>query len=725
MPGEMARLLPLILTALLLIPAAARADDFQPTVQSCTAQLTGKGCTVVGAQYSGATDVAVSPDGRFAYVAAFSADALLVMDRNPATGALTFKTCVSQSGAAPCAPARAMDGPSDIELTPDGTQALVATRGAGLAVFDRNATTGALTQKAGQAGCVERLFQTEGCLPVNGINIGEGTLSVRFGPGADPTNVYLGSPTGAILKFERTPGTGTLEQRAGTIGCARDDGNFSCLNTVGMGTGEIRQFSVSPDGRQVYVPSSVTASGVAILDRSTTTGTLTQDPDGGGCITATGNPIVGVNQCRKDARLAGNPESLLVSPDGAQVYVAAADRVDVLARDSDTGLLSPASCASRATDLGCSGGVRNVRDAQYLALSPDGEDLVVGDDGAGSGLAFFHRGAGGTLTQNPGVDGCISFNGSSTDLGAIVQGACRSHPAVDSIGGLTFFGSDQLYAGFQTTDAVVLIKRDFAPRCTDQSLAVGFESAVAVPLACVDRNGDALSLSIAGQPSAGQLGAIDTAGARVFYNPFGGFTGADSFKYRAFAGGQTSNTALVSLNVAAAPPSSGAGGLDADRDGFFAGQDCNDANAAIRPGALEIRGNRVDENCDGLAEPFPTVTSGVSAKWDINGSRFKLTQLTISNPPKGAKFEFRCAGRACPLKSKKLTGGKPRRGLVDVRKSLGAKLRYRAGQTIEVRISAAGFNTKVAQIKLRAGKTPSVVALCLAQGASKPQKTCT
>ena len=113
-----------------------------------------------------------------------------------------------------------------------------------------------------------------------------------------------------------------LEQRAGTVGCARDDGHFSCLNTVGMGSGEIRQFSVSPDGRHVYVPSSGTASGVAILDRSAATGTLTQDPDGDGCITATGNPIGGVNQCRKDARLAGNPESLLVSPDGAQVYVA-------------------------------------------------------------------------------------------------------------------------------------------------------------------------------------------------------------------------------------------------------------------------------------------------------------------------------------------------------------------------------------------------------------------
>ena len=721
----MARFLPLILASLLLIPAAARADDFQPTVQSCTAELTGKGCTVVGAPYGGATDVAVGPDGRFAYVAGFSNDALAVMDRSLATGALTFRSCISQSGAAPCAPGRAMDGPSDVELTPDGSQVLVATRFAGLAVFDRNATTGALTQKGGQAGCVERQFQTEGCLPVNGINVGEGALSVRFGPGADPTDVYLGSPNGAILTLERTPGTGVLGQLAGTIGCARDDGNFSCLNTVGMGTGEIRQFAVSPDGREVYVPSSGTAAGVAILDRAAATGTLTQDPDGSGCITATGNPNAGVNQCGKDARLAGNPESLVASGDGRQMYVAAGDRVTVLARDLASGRLSPSSCVSRSTDLGCAGGARNLRSPQYLALSPNGEDLAVGDAGSGSGLAFFHRGAGGALVQNPGIDGCTSVNGASSDLGAIVQGACRSNPAVDSLGALTFFGADQLYAGFQTTDAIAVIKRDFAPRCVDQSLAVGFESAVAVPLACVDRNGDTLSLSIAGQPSAGQLGAIDVAGARVFYNPFGGFTGADSFKYRAFAGGQTSNTAVVSLQVAPAPPSfSSPGGLDTDRDGFFAGQDCNDGNAAIRPGALELRGNRVDENCDGLAEPFPTVTSGVSAKWDIDGSRFTLTQLTISNPPKGAKLELRCTGRGCPLRSSKLSG-KVRRGALNALPSLGKKTKYRAKQTLEVRISAPGFNTKVARLSLKAGKVPPVVALCLAPGTSKPQKTCT
>ena len=39
---------------------------------------------------------------------------------------------------------------------------------------------------------------------------------------------------------------------------------------------------------------------------------------------------------------------------------------------------------------------------------------------------------------------------------------------------------------------------------------------------------------------------------------------------------------------------------DADGDGFAVPADCNDSSAAIRPGALEIRGNSVDENCAGI-----------------------------------------------------------------------------------------------------------------------------
>ena len=61
---------------------------------------------------------------------------------------------------------------------------------------------------------------------------------------------------------------------------------------------------------------------------------------------------------------------------------------------------------------------------------------------------------------------------------------------------------------------------------------------------------------------------------------------------------------------------------DRDGDGVPRPQDCDDTNAAIRPGIREVRGNDVDENCDTRIPPFPPlVRLGQRAPGGASGTR--------------------------------------------------------------------------------------------------------
>lgn len=50
---------------------------------------------------------------------------------------------------------------------------------------------------------------------------------------------------------------------------------------------------------------------------------------------------------------------------------------------------------------------------------------------------------------------------------------------------------------------------------------------------------------------------------------------------------------------------------DADGDGFAASIDCNDASAGVFPGAVEVCGDGVDQNCDMADEPCPAGDAGM------------------------------------------------------------------------------------------------------------------
>jgi hypothetical protein len=196
---------------------------------------------------------------------------------------------------------------------------------------------------------------------------------------------------------------------------------------------------------------------------------------------------------------------------------------------------------------------------------------------------------------------------------------------------------------------------------------------------------------------------------------------ADDFRWgmlraRATASGPWEQFELQWLPLPPPPPPA-----DADGDGFFAAQDCNDANAAIRPGAPEVRGNGVDEDCDGRDAGLLVITSDVASGWKVVGARFTIRKLRVRGLPARARVEFWCKGRRCPVK--RVRAGGMRRGRVNVLARLRrVRHRFRAGQTLEVRITAPSRIGKVVRYRLRRGRVPDGRPFCLQPAATKPTR---
>ena len=725
---------------------AAHADDWRPVQQSCIS-FDGSGGQC-GLARSGQllSRVLVAPGGTTAYVMSGtvlfgSPNALLIYNRDPATGKLTQRVgkagCISPDGTGgQCDVNRLVGGfGGAMAISPDGKQ-LYALGGGGVVVFDILAG-GALLAKPGKDGCITNDgsdFNTPGvCTDARGMQGPLGDL--QLSPGGK--TLYVSGTQ--LAAFDRNATTGVLTQLPATTGCSAPGGVDGCNDVLGFSQGN--QISVAPDERSLYVAGG--GGGVAIFSRTPATGALTQLPGKAGCITFNGSG----NQCATDARLA-DPRAALTSPDNRQVYVSTQDGVITYARAGD-GSLSFQSCVNDRGIAGCRAGVQMIN-LSFSAISPDGRDFVVATSAGGSAQLSFPGGivvlsrdpATGDLTQRASLDSCVTNDGSAFDDGQLTGNRCLAVPLAAGPGRITFTSDAQFYAGGSFGTALITYKRDFYPSCANGTASVPHDAATPLQLGCSDRNGDPVAVQVSANPLSGTLGGIDQASQRVTYLPFAGFAGPDRFRYKALAAGLSSPDATFDLSVAAAAPPGGGGNagggnagggggggvspataIDADRDGFFSGQDCNDHDAAIHPGAREVRGNRGDENCDGLAEALPTLSAGVATRWHVDDKRFKLIGLLISTTQRGAKFEIRCTGKRCPFARRSLSG-KARRGVINALPSLRPKVRYFAKQTIEVRVSAPGFNTKVAQLKLRAGHIPTTTGLCLPPGVTRPQRNC-
>jgi DNA-binding beta-propeller fold protein YncE len=656
--------------AAVVVTAAPASAQWRPVVRDCESTSAVTDCSST-TPLNGAWNLVVSPDGRTAYVAGLKTGgnagtgAIHVYTRNPGTGALTLKPgadgCITFAAVPGCAQARAIGRPDEIMFSQDGRFVYVSSEedvtalpnalAGAVAVFKRNTTTGVLEQLPGLQGCIND-DGSETCTDGHSIGGRGAVLS------ADQRNIYvLGNESLAVLKRNTTDGT--LSQAA-TDCFGVSTMNANCTDLTPRPTG--RQLAIASDGTRVFTPAS---GGLRSFSRNTTTGALAP----AGCITQTGS-----NGCARLPQIGLLPQNLVLSPDNKHLYLSHRDGIVTFGKNPN-GSLAFLSCINDAGTLGCANS-SNVANLTYMAASPDGQDIVAVPQGSPGGLSAFARnGSTGALTRRPGRDGCITPDGSGFDNGTGVAGACRTDARVSFFGHVHFAGDAQILAGFFGGDRVVVIKRDFYALCQSRTIRVRRNRAKTIPLACADRNGDAITRSIIDQPNAGTLGAINQIAGTVVYDPFSNFSGSDRFTFHATSAGLTGPPAIVNIQ---------------------------------------------------FPKPKPTKIRGVALAFTFSAfsDHTVLGTLVVKGVPRRGKVRAVCTlhGHRCAGKAGKRFSKRGRGSVSLSRRYAGVDLKV--GSRIAIALTKRGKIGVGKLFTIRSRKAPRVVSRCLRPGSNKLRKRC-
>ena len=381
------------------------------------------------------------------------------------------------------------------------------------------------------------------CIGVEGL---DGADSVAVSP--DGKNVYVASGNSdAVVLFERVAGGGLKP-----MGCVGNSGSGppGCIGVEGLRGAD--SVAVSPDGKNVYVASSISKA-VVLFERVAGGGLKPM-----GCV---GNSGTGPPGCIGADGLDG-ADSVAVSPDGKNVYVAS--------RESDAVVLFERVAGGGLKPMGCVGnsgtgppsciGADGLDGARSVAVSPDGKNVYVSSDNSDA-VVLFERVAGGGLKPM----GCVGNSGSGPP-------SCIGADGLDEpISVAVSPDGSNVYVASFNSDAVVLFER----------VAGGGLK----PMGCVGNSGT-------GPPSCIGADGLDGA-ASVAVSPDGSnvyvasFNGSAVALFERFAGGGLKPMGCVGNSGTGPPSCIGADGLDAARsvavspDGQNVYVASNDSNAVV------------------------------------------------------------------------------------------------------------------------------------------------
>jgi len=302
-------------------------------------------CTSVRDLSTGdATSIAISADGRFVYVASqyepsqgHEVGGIAVFSRSLKTGILRELAgkagCVTANGSSnkgpgTCARAREVDDVSNVHITPDQKYLYASNYDgqpySGIAIFRRNAETGALTQLAGKEGCItaggvtaqSKVTQICRAMP----NIGSPWDVATPGN----TFAYIPDQSDNLVQAFWRDAKGGLKPLTGTGACVSDTGSSplgpnTCV--AGRGLYDVERAVLSKNGAHLYTNGYTAPSPIAVLDRNRTTGLLSQRSGAAACYSVDGTTGDSALSCRTDAALGGGYAGAL-SPSGQRLYYA-------------------------------------------------------------------------------------------------------------------------------------------------------------------------------------------------------------------------------------------------------------------------------------------------------------------------------------------------------------------------------------------------------------------
>jgi streptogramin lyase len=173
------------------------------------------------------------------------------------------------------------------------------------------------------------------------------------------------------------------------------------------------------------------------------------------------------------------------------------------------------------------------------------------------------------------------------------------------------------------------------------------------------------------------------------------------------------------FTTVALPPPPPVPPADIDADGYAAAVDCNDHSATVYPGAEEVAGDRIDQDCNGADEPLPRFFPHIDAYFTSKAKQWsRFTTLTVDDVPAGATIQLRCSGGGCRFKSWRTTLRR-QTGKLDLLVHL-RRSKLDRGAALELRLTLSGYLGTV--VRWKVGPPPKPTVRCLAPGAKRDTK---